>query len=39
MVERQALDRVYRLGQRNDVVSISYLVDGKDSIEQVCFLV
>lgn len=34
MVERQALDRVYRLGQRNPVTCFTYVVEGGDSIEQ-----
>lgn len=33
MAEEQALDRVYRIGQTRDVLSIRYIV--KDSIEEV----
>jgi len=35
MLERQALDRVHRLGQTKDVVSRCYVVQGLDSIELV----
>jgi hypothetical protein len=35
MLERQALDRIHRLGQTKDVVSRSYVVEGPDSIEAV----
>ena len=35
MLERQALDRIYRLGQTKDVVSRCYVVRGTDSIEEV----
>ncbi|KAI0101763.1 SNF2 family N-terminal domain-containing protein [Nemania sp. FL0031] len=35
MLERQALDRVHRLGQTKEVVSIRYIVQGSDSIEKV----
>lgn len=34
MIEEQALDRVHRIGQQNDVQIFRYLV--KDSIESVC---
>jgi SWI/SNF-related matrix-associated actin-dependent regulator of chromatin subfamily A3 len=37
MAEEQALDRVYRLGQRREVLSIRYIV--KDSIEEVGHLI
>jgi SNF2 family DNA or RNA helicase len=33
MTEEQALDRVYRLGQRREVLALRYIV--KDSIEEV----
>ncbi|KAK2768085.1 SNF2 super family RAD5 protein [Colletotrichum kahawae] len=35
MLERQALDRVHRLGQRNKVVCFRYVVTGDHSIEEV----
>ena len=35
MLERQALDRIHRLGQTKDVVSRRYIVRGIDSIEEV----
>ena len=35
MLERQALDRIYRLGQTQKVVSRRYVVTGTDSIEEV----
>jgi hypothetical protein len=35
MLERQALDRIHRLGQTKDVVSRCYVVGGIDSIEEV----
>lgn len=35
MLERQALDRVHRLGQTKEVTSISYVVSGSDSVEEV----
>jgi hypothetical protein len=35
MLERQALDRVHRLGQKLPVISRRYIVEGKDSIEEV----
>jgi len=34
MIEEQALDRVHRIGQRNNVQVFRYLV--KDSFENVC---
>jgi hypothetical protein len=36
MLEQQALDRVHRLGQVNDVISTRYIVPGADSVEEVC---
>ena len=36
MLERQALDRVHRLGQNNEVICTRYIVSGSDSVEQVC---
>lgn len=33
MVEKQAMDRVYRMGQKRNVIVIRYIV--KDSIEEV----
>lgn len=38
MLERQALDRVHRLGQTKEVTSISYVVSGSDSVEEVTLL-
>ncbi|KAK6835054.1 SNF2 family N-terminal domain-containing protein [Apiospora arundinis] len=35
MVEKQAVDRVFRLGQTRDVLAISYIMSGKDSVDQV----
>jgi SNF2 family DNA or RNA helicase len=35
MLERQALDRVHRLGQENPVHTFRYMVDKNDSIEKV----
>lgn len=35
MAERQALDRVYRIGQENDVVSYRYIATGLGSIDEV----
>lgn len=35
MLERQALDRVHRLGQTGEVISISYVVSSSDSVEEV----
>ena len=39
-MERQALDRVHRLGQTRQVRQIRYVVEGADSVERVsiCFL-
>ncbi|KAK7978619.1 hypothetical protein PG988_006109 [Apiospora saccharicola] len=34
MVERQAVDRVFRLGQTRDVLTISYIMSGEDSVDQ-----
>ncbi|KAK8134780.1 hypothetical protein PG984_006792 [Apiospora sp. TS-2023a] len=34
MVERQAIDRVFRLGQTRDVLAISYIMSGEDSVDQ-----
>ena len=34
MAEQQALDRVYRLGQTREVLCISYIVQGADSVEE-----
>ncbi|KAH6972432.1 P-loop containing nucleoside triphosphate hydrolase protein [Ilyonectria sp. MPI-CAGE-AT-0026] len=34
MLERQALDRVHRLGQQKPVRAVRYIVDTEDSIEQ-----
>jgi len=39
MLERQALDRVHRLGQTKRVLSRRYVVAGQDSIEKVGDLV
>lgn len=36
MLERQALDRVHRLGQMKDVLCRRYIVESPDSVEQVC---
>jgi SWI/SNF-related matrix-associated actin-dependent regulator of chromatin subfamily A3 len=36
MAEQQAQDRIHRIGQLKDVVTIRYIV--KDSIEEVLFL-
>jgi hypothetical protein len=36
MVEKQAFDRVYRLGQKNPVKIFKYIVDMENSVEQVC---
>lgn len=38
MLERQALDRVHRLGQNREVLCTRYVVSGSDSVEQVCLL-
>jgi hypothetical protein len=35
MLEKQALDRVHRLGQTQQVKQIRYVVEGADSIECV----
>lgn len=35
MLELQAVDRVHRLGQTKEVTSISYVVSGSDSVEEV----
>lgn len=35
LLEQQAMDRVYRLGQESEVVATRYIVSGQDSIEQV----
>ncbi|KAH6891507.1 SNF2 family N-terminal domain-containing protein [Thelonectria olida] len=35
MLERQALDRVHRLGQTKEVISFRYVVAGTDSVEEV----
>lgn len=35
MLERQAVDRVHRLGQTKEVISTSYIVSGSDSVEEV----
>lgn len=37
MAEEQALDKVYRLGQKLEVLAIRYIV--KDSIEEVSHLI
>ncbi|KAK7978463.1 hypothetical protein PG988_005953 [Apiospora saccharicola] len=34
MLERQALDRVHRLGQAKEVIAISYIVSDSDSVEE-----
>ncbi|KAK2605584.1 hypothetical protein N8I77_008412 [Diaporthe amygdali] len=34
MLERQAVDRVHRLGQTKEVISTSYVVSGSDSVEE-----
>ncbi|KAI1657871.1 SNF2 family N-terminal domain-containing protein [Daldinia decipiens] len=34
LIEQQAMDRVYRLGQKNEVITTRYIVSGSDSIEQ-----
>ncbi|KAI4861311.1 SNF2 family N-terminal domain-containing protein [Hypoxylon rubiginosum] len=34
LLEQQAMDRVYRLGQESEVVATRYIVSGQDSIEQ-----
>ncbi|KAK8036956.1 hypothetical protein PG991_001270 [Apiospora marii] len=34
MVERQAIDRLFRLGQTRDVLAISYIMDGDDSVDK-----
>ncbi|KAI2777343.1 SNF2 family N-terminal domain-containing protein [Daldinia loculata] len=34
LVEQQAMDRAYRLGQENEVITTRYIVSGSDSIEQ-----
>ncbi|KAI0967465.1 P-loop containing nucleoside triphosphate hydrolase protein [Xylaria arbuscula] len=34
MLERQALDRVHRLGQTREVIETRYIVEGSDSIEE-----
>ncbi len=38
MLEHQALDRVHQLGQKNEVISVRYIVKGNDSVEEVCLL-
>ena len=35
MLERQALDRVHRIGQKRNVLTIRYIVTGATSIEEV----
>lgn len=35
MLERQAIDRVHRIGQRRNVLAIRYIVTGSTSIEEV----
>lgn len=35
MLERQALDRVHRIGQKRNVLAIRYIVTGPGSIEEV----
>jgi len=35
MLERQAIDRVYRPGQGRPVKTVRYIIDGNDSIEMV----
>jgi hypothetical protein len=35
MLERQALDRVHRIGQKKNVLAIRYIVTGPTSIEEV----
>ncbi|OTB12627.1 hypothetical protein K445DRAFT_320766 [Daldinia sp. EC12] len=35
LIEQQAMDRVYRLGQKNEVITTRYIVSSPDSIEQV----
>lgn len=35
MLERQAMDRIHRLGQENEVTIFRYIVDKSDSIEKV----
>jgi len=39
MLEKQALDRVHRLGQTRPVKQIRYVVQGPDSVELVSSLV
>ena len=34
-LERQALDRVHRLGQTRPVKQVRYVVEGADSVERV----
>lgn len=34
LIEQQAMDRVYRLGQENEVITTRYIVSGSDSVEQ-----
>ncbi|KAI1481970.1 SNF2 family N-terminal domain-containing protein [Daldinia eschscholtzii] len=34
LIEQQAMDRVYRLGQENEVITTRYIVSSPDSIEQ-----
>lgn len=34
MVEDQALDRIYRIGQKKEVTTTRYIV--KDTLEEVC---
>jgi len=38
MMEKQAVDRVYRFGQTKEVVIIRYVVAAADSVEQVCII-
>lgn len=35
MLERQALDRVHRIGQKRNVLAMRYIVTGRNSIEEV----
>jgi len=37
MLERQALDRVYRLGQQRAVRAIYYVVERRDSVDKVSY--